>query len=317
MKARLETAPTGKSIKRERIATAPNAGNPLPMATVSFQSHVAAGAVGNSAAAMVYQAFGQSLWAIPTVLYSNHPAGRAFAGESVAPNLLRRFADAFATNGLIDQVARVQSGYLGAPGQGDAILTLLAAARKSGRTVSYVCDPVMGDREAGLYVSTDVAAAIRDTLVPAADAVTPNLFELEYLSGAPVESAAQVWAAMRSVQAAGPSIVVATSVVVRESTPDHVDTFLLEGDEGWSVSVPRIQCPAHGAGDIMTAAFLARMALGDPPPRALSLAVSSVHAILRAAGDQPDLALHVAQSDLTSPAPVFPAVPTRLSSDAD
>jgi pyridoxine kinase len=277
------------------------------MATVSFQSQVAAGAVGNSAASMVYAAFDRALWAVPTVLYSNHPAGRAYAGEAVSSASLHRWIAAFEKNGLIEQVNHVQSGYLGAADQAQAVLVLLSAARKSGRVVNYACDPVLGDQAAGLYVPPAVATAIGESLVPAADIVTPNLFELGYLTGAPIDTAAQVWAAMQSLQAMGPRIVIATSVITQDTAAADVDTFLLDGANRWCVRTPRIVSPAHGAGDVMTAAFLARLADSESPRSALSHAVSSIHCILAATGNQPDLAIHAARDDLLSPTPVFPA----------
>lgn len=284
------------------------------MATVSFQSQVAAGAVGNSAASMVYAAFGRALWAVPTVLYSNHPAGRAFAGEVVSSASLYRWIAAFEENRLIEQVNHVQSGYLGAADQAQAVLALLSAARKSGRAVNYACDPVLGEQTAGLYVPPAVAIAIRETLVPVADIVTPNLFELGYLTGASVDTAAQVWAAMQSLQAMGPRMVVATSVITHDTAATDVDTFLLDGASRWCVRAPRLASPAHGAGDVMTAAFLARLADGETSHGALSHAVSSIYCILAATGDHPDLALHAARDDLLSPAPVFPAVAKPPSS---
>jgi len=284
------------------------------MTAISFQSHVAAGAVGNSAASTVYAAFGYELWAVPTVLYSNHPAGRSFAGEVVSPASLYRWIAAFEENELIEQVDHVQSGYLGAAEQAQAVLALLSAARKSGRRVSYACDPVLGDQPAGLYALPAVAIAIRDALVPAADIVTPNLFELGYLTGAPVDTAAQVWAAMQSLQRMGPRIVIATSVINQETAAAEVDTFLLDGINRWYVRTPRLPSPAHGAGDVMAAVFLARLSKGESSDRALSHAVSSVYCILVATGNQPDLALYAARDHLLLPALVFPAVATLLSS---
>jgi len=283
------------------------------MATVSFQSHVAAGVVGNTAASTVNAAFGRAFWAMPTVFYSNHPAGRAFAGEVVSAQMLAECVATFQENGLIDHVGCIQSGYLGAAAHASVVLSLLTAARKTGRAVPYACDPVLGDQAAGLYVPTDIAAAVRDELVPAADIVTPNLFELGYLTGAPVETTVDIWAAMQVLQAAGPSVVVATSVRTSDTPLEHLDTFLLDGANGWVVTTPHVDSPAHGAGDVLIAAFLARHAAGEPTPTALSYAVSSVHRILKASGDQPDLALHAACDDLLSPAPVFPAVPRPLS----
>ena len=283
------------------------------MTIVSFQSHVAAGAVGNSAASIVYAAFGRELWALPTVLYSNHPAGRTFAGEVVSTASLYRLIAAFEKNGLIEQVEHVQTGYLGAAEQAQAVLTLLSAARKSGRPVSYACDPVLGDQTAGLYVPRTIAITIREALVPAADIVMPNLFELGYLANTPVDTAAQVWTAMQSLQRKGPRIVIATSVITQETAANEVSTFLLDGVNRWCVRTPRISSPAHGAGDVMAAIFLARLSEGESSHRALSHAVSSVHCILAATGNQADLPIHAARDHLLSPVPVYPAVATPLS----
>ena len=118
---------------------------------------------------------------------------------------------------------------------------------------------------------------------------------------------------MQSLQILGPPLVVVTSVIVSDTTPGQIDTFLLDGANTFIVTTPHLNSPAYGAGDMLSAAFLARLAAGEPSPTAISHAVSSVYCILKATGNQPDLALHAARDDLLSPAPVFPAVPRRLS----
>jgi pyridoxine kinase len=102
----------------------------------------------------------------------------------------------------------------------------------------------------------------------------------------------------------GPRIVIATSVINQETAATEVAIFLLDCFNRWCVRTPRISSPAHGAGDVTAAVFLARLSEAESSDSALSHAVSSVHYILVATGNQPDIALHAARSYLLSPAPV-------------
>ncbi len=50
--------------------------------------------------------------------------------------------------------------------------------------------PIIGDEPAGIYVDEAAASAVRDQLVPLADIVTPNAFELGWLSGRAISDGA-------------------------------------------------------------------------------------------------------------------------------
>lgn len=282
------------------------------MATLSFQSAVVAGFVGNSAASYAFTLLGQALWPVPTVLYSNHPAGRGHAGEVVSAGLHGRIVAALEKNGLMAEVGQVLTGYLGHADQTDVVLAALASARRLNPGVRYICDPVLGDMGSGRYVAAEIGHAIRGRLVPASDIVTPNHFELTYLLGAPATTAAAVWAAATRLQALGPQTVVVTSVVTAETPRDRIDTFLLEGTSAWAIRTPRIDTPAHGAGDLLTALLAARLAAGAPSTvEALSHAVSSVYGVLLQTGCSADLALPAAGHEILTPTHLFQAVPTR------
>ena len=53
--------------------------------------------------------------------------------------------------------------------------------QKVGCFARLVCDPVLGD-DGRLYVPADIVPLMRDVLVPLADLVLPNQFELEYVA---------------------------------------------------------------------------------------------------------------------------------------
>jgi len=285
--------------------------------TLSYQSQVVAGFVGNTAARSAFTLLGRELWEVPTVLYSNHPADRSFAGEAVPAKTLCDLVEGLRTNRLAARIDQILSGYFGSADQVEVVADALDGLREGGREVGYLCDPVIGDSEAGVYVREGIAEAIRDQLVPRATVVTPNHFELEFLTGRKVTDDASLWAAARTLQARGPDTVVVTSVATAKTPARTTRTAMVSHDQAWIVETPRFESPAHGAGDLLAALFSARLAMGMPPVEALSLAVSGVHGVVRATGDQPDLALTAARDEIVNPATNFPARPTPLPSSDD
>lgn len=275
------------------------------MATLSFQSQVVAGFVGNSAARLAFALLGQPLWEVPTVLLSNHPAGRSATGETLDAHRLERLVAGLFDNGLAGQIGFVLSGYLGHHGQAEVIARTLDRLSAEGRFVGYVLDPVIGDRAAGAYVGEGIESAMRDALLPRARLVTPNHFELERLAGQPAPDDAAVWRNAKALQSVGPTTVIVTSVATAETPPQAVRTFLLSGDQRWVIETPRVDTPAYGAGDLTTAALVARLAAGDAIELALARAVSGVYGILVATGNSPDLAAAEASREIANPTTAF------------
>ena len=75
------------------------------------------------------------------------------------------------------------SGYQGAEDVGAVILDAVARVKQPTPTAVYCCDPVMGDVGRGMFVRPGIPEFMRDRVVPAADVVTPNHFELDFLAG--------------------------------------------------------------------------------------------------------------------------------------
>ena len=70
------------------------------------------------------------------------------------------------------------TGYLGDAATGAAAAEMVTAAKEVNPNALYLLDPVLGD-DGKLYVREGVEAAIAEELLPLADIVTPNLFELD------------------------------------------------------------------------------------------------------------------------------------------
>jgi pyridoxine kinase len=192
------------------------------MRIVSIQSSVAYGYAGNSAATFPLQRLGHEVWAIHTVHFSNHTGYGSFRGLVFDPSdvagVVRGVGerDAFATTDV------VLSGYLGSPGVAEVVLQAVAAVKAANPAAVYCCDPVMGDVGKGMFVSRELPELIRSQVLPAADVLTPNAFELAYLAGsggdpatavpADVTTPGGILAAVDRLRAMGPSVVLVTSV---------------------------------------------------------------------------------------------------------
>ncbi|MFN4090909.1 MAG: pyridoxal kinase PdxY, partial [Alphaproteobacteria bacterium] len=269
---------------------------------LTIQSAVAYGHVGNSAAEFALRRLGFPTMRLDTVQFSNHPAHGGFRGGPTPAATLRELVDGLAERGMLGRCGAVLSGYLGTAANAAIVERALAGLRGARPDAVYCCDPVLGDHPRGLYVRDDVPAAMH-RLVALADIAIPNRFELEHLTGAGVASTEDMVAAARRLVAAGPALVVVTGV---PSGGGDLGALAVTADRAWIAAAPRIEAPASGAGDLFAAVFLARWMEKRDPARALSLAVSSVHAVLAATaaacGDE--LALVAAQDSLPAPSPI-------------
>lgn len=277
------------------------------MAILSFQSQVAMGHVGNTAAAFALRLLGHDVWEMPSVLYSNHPGGRAFAGEAVSARLLADQVAALERNGSLTRIDAVMSGYLGSPEQADVVAETVERLRLDGARVPFACDPVFGHAGRGVFVHADIISAVERALVPRADVLLPNQFELEHLTGQTPRTLAGLVEAAAALRRRGPNVVVVTSVVADDLAPGTVGTLACTGAEFWLVETPVLDTEAFGAGDLFAALFVGRYLARPDVPRALSQAVSATFGIIAASGAAPDLALVRAQAEIAKPSRSFAA----------
>ena len=185
------------------------------MRILSIQSSVAYGHVGNSAATFPLQRLGHEVWPVITVHFSNHTGYGEWRGIVLDPAVIADVIEGIADRGALGLVDAVLTGYQGSPGVADVVLSTVRRVRELNPDAVYCCDPVMGDVGRGMFVLPGLPELIRDTVVPTADVVTPNLFELAFLAGVPVEAIDSIdtlLAAVAAVRALGPQTVLVTSV---------------------------------------------------------------------------------------------------------
>lgn len=283
-----------------------------PGPILSVQSHVAFGHVGNAAAVFPLQRLGFEVWPVHACQLSNHTGyptarGRVFGAEHVAEVL-----GGLAERGVLGDCAGVLSGWLGNAGVGEAIAGAVEQVRAGRPDALYLCDPVMGDDTLcgeRMYCAADIPPFVLARLVPLADVLTPNRFELATLAGGPVRTVAEAVGAARTLVARGPRLVVVTSLP--GPAADSVACAAVTARDAWVVETPRLVLdhPLNGAGDMLAALVLGHLLRGEEGAEALSRAVSALFAVITAtaASGRRELALVAAQDALVAPPTVFPA----------
>lgn len=175
------------------------------------------------------------------------------------PDLVREQLEA-----LLDDVPP-SAAKTGALGSVAVVRTVAELAR--GFAFPLVVDPVMISKHGAPLLDADARAAVRDALLPRATLVTPNGPEAEALAGRPVRNAAGARDAARAIADLG-----ARGVLVKGGhlEDEHaVDVLFWEGAIH-ELSAPRVVTRAgHGTGCTLSAAIVARLALGRSMPEAV------------------------------------------------
>lgn len=277
------------------------------MKILSIQSSVAYGHVGNSAAAFPLQRLGHEVWPVLTVHFSNHTGYGAWRGPLLAPDDVREVIEGIADRGVLGEADAVLSGYQGDPAVGGIILETVARVKALNPGAVYCCDPVMGDVGRGMFVRPGIPEFMRDTVVPQADILTPNHFELDFLAGRESRTLAQILDAVDDVRARGPRDVLVTSVLHDGVPEGRLDVVAVSDDGAWAVETPLLPITPNGCGDVTAALYLAHLRSTGSAAEALGRTTSTVFAILEKtieAGTR-EIQLVAAQDAIAEPPATF------------
>jgi len=280
------------------------------MSILSIQSSVAVGHVGNSAAVFPMQRLGFEVWAVPTVLFSNHPGYESHRGATVPIKTMRAMVDGIDQLDHFAHCDAVLSGYLGSVETGKFVIESVERIKSENKDTLYMCDPVIGDMTRRVYVENDIAEFVRDELISHADILAPNMFELEYLSGRAQESLTDTLFAADALRARGPKTIVITSLQGRKGNKPTLSNVIVSDSGAWRVTVPQIPLRAKGTGDTFAGLFLAHTLRGEKAEDALMLATSTLYGIIddTARHDSDELRLIDAQAEYLNPSFYFDTV---------
>lgn len=270
---------------------------------LSIQSAVAYGHAGNSSAVFPLQRSGVDVWPVYTVNFSNHTGYGSWRGPVIPAADVADVVRGIDERGVLPQVDALLAGYQGSPDMGQVILDAAALVKSRNPDALFCADPVMGDVDRGFYAAPGIPEFMRDHVVAAADIMTPNLFELQYLTGRPTRTLDDVVAAADELRAGGPDIVLVTSVVGEDMAPGVMRMVAVGPDARHLVETPLLDQIFVGSGDITTAVFLAHWLQHHDLAEALSATGSVVYSVLEAtsASGSEELQLVGAQEDIVRP----------------
>ena len=245
---------------------------------LAVSSQVACGHVGLSAIVPAVQALGHDIIALPTIIISNHPGHPHVAGSRIEPKTVDAMVDALEANGWLKNVDRVLTGYLPTEGHVASARRMIDLAKLSSPSATIMCDPVIGDEVEGIYIDIHAADAIREQLLPVADILLPNAFELGWLANRQITTEDDAVIAARSLR---PSQVLATSIPT--SDPSSLANLLITQH-----SIERYQSRKQkhipkGTGDFLSGVFVA-----DPD---LARTIARVNALVEASIGNDHLAI--------------------------
>lgn len=248
---------------------------PLAIDVVSAQSQVVYGRVGNTVAVPVLQAAGLRVAALPSVLLGNTPHYPTMHGGAVREEWFGGWLQDLEARGALAALRAVLVGYLGSAGQARLLADWLGPLRRRLPGLQVQVDPVIGDRDVGVYVAPGLVEAWRG-LVPLAAGLTPNGFELATLAGRPTDSPEEVVAAARSLLGGHARWVAVTSAAPGSWPAGRMRLALVTQEDAQWIEHRRVAAAAKGTGDLFAASLLARRLAGTPLAAAVRAAAEEV-----------------------------------------
>lgn len=266
------------------------------MRFLSIQSHVAYGHVGNSAAVFPLQRIGHEVWPVLTVNFSNHTGYGSWGGPLIPADDVRAVVQGIEDRGVLGTVDGVLSGYLGGEAIVDVVLDAVARVKAANPSATYTCDPVMGNASSGCFVAPAIPPLIREKALPHADILTPNQFELGFMTGTDPDTVASTLESADRIRDLGPRTVLVTSVLRPDREADTIEMLAVDDEGAWILQTPHLPFKANGSGDVTSAVFTAHYRETGSAATALERTASSVFDLLQTTLDSGERELRLVQA---------------------
>lgn len=243
---------------------------------LSIQSNVIHGYVGNRASLPLYQAFGIETDHLDTVRLAAHPGHGTSARDILDGEMMGALFDDYLKLSDASKPAAVHIGYFGALDQVIQTSRFITALKARYPRLIILLDPVFGDH-GRTYVSDEIITAIIDKLLPLADIITPNQFELGMLTGTLVTTIDEGRMAAKQIGDSRSITVVGTGI----DGHDKVADILYSAGHFSHYSAPKIARGVSGSGDAFAALFLSHIITGHQPEAALHGASPLTHHMIQ------------------------------------
>ncbi|XP_057324923.1 pyridoxal kinase [Microplitis mediator] len=243
---------------------------------LSIQSHVVSGYVGNKSATFPLQLLGFEVDAINSVQLSNHTGYKVTKGDILNDKNLSQLVDGLVANDL-HHYSHLLTGYVGSASFLEHIAQLIPVLKTKNPNLIYLCDPVLGD-DGKLYVPEELIEIYKKKIVPLADIITPNQFELELLTDKKITTIDDVKIAMKYLYEQGPKTVVVSSIDINDDLTAIAGNS--KDEKMIKIDIPKIPLSYVGSGDLFAALFLAHSTLQSNLKEALEKTINTLHAVL-------------------------------------
>ncbi|MBE3977122.1 pyridoxal kinase PdxY [Vibrio parahaemolyticus] len=248
---------------------------------ISIQSHVVYGHAGNSSAVFPMQRMGLEVWPIHTVQFSNHTQyQQGWTGQRFGSDDIRSLMRGLDNIEKLSECGAVLSGYQGSAEQCRAVAEAVSLVKSRNHSALYVCDPVMGDPDKGCIVEEGVKEAISHSLLPIADVIVPNQFELSELTGVKIDSLYDAVTACKKALELGPKMVLVKHL--HALTDDAFSMILATPKACYLAQRPSIDFDQQpvGVGDLISAIFTSCLVKNMSPVAAFRHAHNAVYGVL-------------------------------------
>lgn len=260
-----------------------------------ISSFVAASRVGATASAFCLRRLGIETLVLPTTVLGRHPGWGEPGGEALSAIHLRDMWAAIKKQTLT--IDAVMTGYLAADAHVALATEIISDVKTTNPEALILVDPVMGDN-GRLYLPENRAQAIKTNLLPLADIITPNAWELSWLTDQPTQTRD---AALKAV-----SHIPCASLVTSVEHNGRIGALYADKTSQLYVSHKKFETVPHGGGDALAASFLAHRLAEKSVTESMSRSVAAIFEILSAAvkSDAGELPLIREQDALISAAPL-------------
>lgn len=259
----------------------PVTAQPLSADVLSVQSQVVYGYVGNNAALPTFAQLGIRTFALPTVMFSNTPHYPSKHGGIIPNEWFQGFLSDLEARQALSHLRAVQTGYLGSPDQARLLAEWLKHVRQQFPALRLHVDPVIGDEDCGHYVDPALVCAYKEHLLPMAQGLTPNNYELAQLSGLPCDTLENTLKAARSLLSEQTLWVVVTSAAPCTWTDGNMHLLVVEHHSAEVITHPFVDYAPKGTGDMFSAALTGYWLNGLSLPQAAQKAGDLVVDALR------------------------------------
>lgn len=255
----------------------------VPLALI-LSSFVAASRIGGAAQQYVLAAHKIDPVLAPTVMFGRTPA-RGSHGEVTAPEVFRRMLGDIEADAVFGMLDLIITGHFSDPEQVEIAAGVIERVRTAERDDAWgarplvLVDPILGDAPRGLYVKYEVAEAVERRLVPQADWITPNLWELGFLADREIETAADARDAVRKL--GKPALVTSAP-----AGPGEIGLLYVDKEEAVLFAHSRRETVPNGTGDLVTASFGAGLVEARDPCDAAERAARAAAEVVAMAADR-------------------------------